>query len=119
MPICKRCGFRPHCPLPDNNELCQDFVPKKAENMTDIVKAAKKCGAYVSGVNGKINFEPEQLQAFADHYRKEGAAELKAELREKGTIVEAQLLEQLAATELVKRVIVSAATSALKEISDE
>jgi len=44
--------------------------------MTDITEVAKKFGAYVSEVNGKVNFAPEQLQTFADHYRKECAEEL-------------------------------------------
>jgi hypothetical protein len=86
--------------------------------MTDIIEVAKLCGASIfhadKGCETEIQFNRAELQAFADHYRKEGAAganntiaELEAELiGEKDSYlilhnVNEALHAKLAATELV------------------
>ena len=80
-------------------------------NMTDIIKVAKKCGmrfdAATEAYPSRITTYREQLQAFADHYRKEGAEEANKTIDALWRTIDLaneQITEQeqqLAATELV------------------
>ncbi len=81
--------------------------------MTDIIEVAKKCGAHHEREDEAFDygdgfyFGTKELQAFADHYRKEGAEEANEAANAANRIVAEdyaeikKLKQQLAATELV------------------
>jgi len=114
----RNCGFCQKC-AEGLYDKCETF-PVNHSAMTDIIEVAKACGAQTDrarnriGKDGGAIFTTDQLQAFADHYRKEGAEEANKTIEkyqhdfevsvadhEKCKGYADYLREQLAATELV------------------